>query len=154
MQPKIRHEPVSFWLACSFLLIALFALAPRAATAEEKPFAPASIPGAVIVTAEEVVEMILTRKDLVIVDSRKKSEYAKGHIEGAFNLINTSMQEEDLVALSPNKAAPLIFYCNGDRCLRSSDAVHKALQWGYHNLFWFRGGWKEWTDKRLPVVAD
>ena len=35
-----------------------------------------------------------------------------------------------------------------------ADAIRKAMGWGYRNVFWFRGGWKEWTDKRLPVITD
>ncbi len=91
---------------------------------------------------------------MIIIDSRKKSEYDKGHIEGAENLLNTDMQREDLETLSPDKTTTIIFYCNGTRCLRSTDAINKATEWGYKNLFWFRGGWKEWTDKRLPVITD
>lgn len=122
--------------------------------AAEKPYAPATIPGAIIVSAEEVVELTLSRPELVIIDSRKKSEYTKGHIEGAVNLLNTSMRSESLAALSPNKSTPIVFYCNGIRCLRSSDAIRQAMDWGYRNVFWFRGGWKEWTDKRLPVITN
>lgn len=122
--------------------------------AAEKPYAPESIPGAVIVSAEEVVELILSRPELVIIDSRKKTEYAKGHIEDAVNVLNTTMQRKDLETLCPDRSRPIIFYCNGTRCLRSSDALRKASEWGYRNLFWFRGGWKEWTDKRLPVITD
>jgi rhodanese-related sulfurtransferase len=80
--------------------------------------------------------------------------YEKGHIEGAVNLLNTSLRREDMEALCPDKTTPIVFYCNGTRCLRSSDAIRKAMGWGYRNVFWFRGGWKEWTDKRLPVITD
>lgn len=122
--------------------------------ADERPFAPPGIPGAVNVTAEEVVELILSKPDLVIIDARMNGEYAKGHIEGAVNILNTSMQQQDLEAAAPDKTMPIIVYCNGERCLRSSDAVSKAMEWGYRNVFWFRGGWREWTDKGLPVITD
>ncbi len=122
--------------------------------AAEKPHAPKSVPGAIIVSAEQVVELILARPELVIIDSRKSSEYAKGHIEGAVNLLNTALRREDLEAVCADKDRPILFYCNGERCLRSSDAIRKAMGWGYRNVFWFRGGWKEWTDKRLPVISD
>lgn len=136
------------------LLMACLGLPAVNCDAAEKPYAPESVPGAVIVGAEQVVELILAKPDLVIIDSRKKSEFTKGHIEGAVNLLNTEMQRTDLEARVPDKATPILFYCNGERCLRSSDALHKTLEWGYRNLFWFRGGWKEWTDKRLPVVSE
>ena len=37
--------------------------------------------------------------------------------------------------------------------MRSTNAIRKAREWGYKELYWFRGGWKEWSDKRLPVVT-
>ena len=122
--------------------------------AGEKPYAPESIPGAIIVTAEQVVDLILANPELVVIDSRKKTEYLKGHIEGAVNILNTEMLPEDLEIVAPERSTTLLFYCNGARCLRSSDAIGKALGWGYTNIFWFRGGWNEWTAKRLPVVTD
>ncbi len=122
--------------------------------AEQKPYAPENIKEVTIVSAEEVVELILARPDLVIIDSRKKTEYQKGHIEGAINMLNTQLKPEDLERVSPDKSTEILFYCNGTRCLRSADSIKKAKSWGYNKLIWFRGGWKEWTDKRLPVVTD
>lgn len=124
-----------------------------ALVAEQKPYAPENIKEVTIVSAEEVVELILARPDLVIIDSRKKTEYQKGHIEGAINILNTQLKPEDLERVSPDKSGEILFYCNGTRCLRSADSIKKAKSWGYNKLIWFRGGWKEWTDKRLPVVT-
>jgi len=112
------------------------------------------MPGTIIVSAEDVIEMILADPELVVIDSRKKTEYIKGHIEGAINILNTELGLEELEFIAPEKTTALLFYCNGVRCLRSSDSLAKAAGWGYTNLFWFRGGWKEWTEKRLPVVTD
>lgn len=122
--------------------------------AEQKPYAPESIQGVTIVSAEQAIEMILAHPDLLVIDSRKKAEYLKGHIEGAINILNTELKREELERLSPDKSREILFYCNGVRCLRSSDSIKKAMGWGYTKLIWFRGGWKEWTEKRLPVVTE
>ena len=122
--------------------------------ADTKPFVPDSIPGVITVSAEEVIELILLNPELVVIDSRKKTEFSKGHIEGSVNILNTVMQPEELEMIAPDKTKAILFYCNGTRCLRSSDAASKALDWGYKNIFWFRGGWNEWTEKRLPVITD
>lgn len=114
---------------------------------------PEKIEGASNLSAEQVVQLILQHPQLVIIDSRKKREYLKGHIEGAINMLNTDMSRESLAAISDGPESILLFYCNGQRCLRSSDAVRKALSWNYKNIYWFRGGWQEWTDKRLPVIT-
>ncbi len=125
-----------------------------ALSAEEKPYAPEYIQGVTIVSAEEVIDLILANPDLIVIDSRKKAEYQKGHIEGAINILNTQLKREDLESLSPDKSREILFYCNGARCLRSTDSIKKAKSWGYTRLTWFRGGWKEWAEKRLPAVTE
>ena len=136
--------------------IILFALLATTLTTSlawaDKPTAPETIEGATSLTAEEVVKLILSEPKLVIIDSRKEEEFTKGHIEGAINLLDTSMDQASLARSAPDKDTPLLFYCNGIRCLRSSNATQKALEWGYNRLYWFRGGWVEWQEKRLPMA--
>lgn len=141
------HHPKALILCVSVLLTPIL-------NAEEKPYAPENIQNVTIVSAEETIEMILDNPDLIIIDSRKKTEFQKGHIEGAINILNTKLKQEDLEKISPDKSKEILFYCNGTRCLRSTDSIKKAKRWGYSKLIWFRGGWKEWTEKRLPVVTD
>ena len=140
-------------LAAIQFVLALF-LTSTACLADKKPVAPKSIDDVVIVTAEEAIDLILANPDMPIIDSRKKTEYVKGHIEGAVSILNTDLTEEDLRQVVPEKDSAVLFYCNGERCLRSSDAIRKAKSWGYTNLIWLRGGWEEWTDKQLPVVSE
>ena len=144
--------PATGTLLRSFLVLLSGMAISVSASGIEKPYAPESIPGVIVIDAEEVVNLILSRHDLLLIDSRKETEYAKGHIEGAVNLLNTSMTRAELERLAPDKDQSIIFYCNGVRCLRRTDAVTRAREWGYRNIFWFRGGWKEWTEKRLPVI--
>jgi rhodanese-related sulfurtransferase len=136
-----------------FALLLLF-VCGEILCAEDKPYAPEQVEGATIVSAEEAIELILADPELVVVDARKKTEFIKGHIEGAVNILNTELTRERLEAVAPDPGRHLMFYCNGVRCLRSSDSIEKAIGWGYRNIYWLRGGWKEWTEKRLPVVTD
>ena len=135
-------------------LILILLLFSPGLSAEDKPHAPENIEGARIVTAEEAIGLILDNPDLTVIDARKKTEFVKGHIEGAINMLNTTMRRDDLERVAPDKSKPVMFYCNGTRCMRSSNAIRKAKKWNYTNLIWFRGGWKEWTEKRLPVVTE
>ena len=134
-----------------FIILVLFS---SILSAEEKPHAPEVIQGSIIVNAEQAIDLILNNPDLIVIDARKKTEYVKGHIDGAINMLNTKMKAEDLEKVAADKTRAILFYCNGTRCMRSADAIKKAKSWGYTNLIWFRGGWKEWTDKRLPVVIE
>ncbi len=144
-----RHR-FTIWV----VLVCMLMLSENGVLADAKPHAPEGIAGATSVSAEQVVELILSKPDMIVIDSRKKAEYVKGHIEGALNILNTELTLEALQNAAPDRAQALLFYCNGPRCLRSTDAINKAIQWGYTNLFWFRGGWEEWTEKRLPVISE
>ena len=74
--------------------------------AGEKPYAPENMPGATNVSAEETIEMILVNPELVVIDSRKKTEYVKGRIEGAINILNTELKLENLESVAPDKSTP------------------------------------------------
>ncbi len=119
---------------------------------ESQPVVPEHIEGAVIVSAEELIKLVYSNSKLLIVDSRKKSEFLKGHIEGAVNIVDTEISRNVLEKNLSSKSSAVLFYCNGPRCMRSSNSIYKALDWGYQNIFWFRGGWHEWSSKKLPVV--
>ena len=117
----------------------------------QKPVAPETLPGATAVNAEKTIELIMSVSNLQIIDSRKENEFQKGHIQGAVSLLDTAMTEDLLSMHVPDKNTPVLFYCNGVRCLRSSRAATKALEWGYTTVYWFRGGWSEWVKKGMPV---
>jgi rhodanese-related sulfurtransferase len=123
-----------------------------AAAQAEKPLAPEKVAGTTRVSAEDAVELIGAASGLIILDNRYPEEFAKGHIEGAINLLDTTLQRADLAKLAPKLDTPLLFYCNGERCMRSSHAAEKAVGWGYRKIYWLRGGWQEWMDKHLPVA--
>ena len=57
----------------------------------------------------------------------------------------------DLRKLPADKAAPVIFYCDGSESWKSHKASIVAARAGYRNVSWFRGGIPEWKQKKLPV---
>lgn len=132
----------------AFTLLLLCLTLPALA---DKPVAPNSVAGAVRVNAEQVVDLILSTPRLVTIDSRHPEEFVKGHIEGAINLLDTDTTATSLARLTDGMDNPVLFYCNGERCLRSSHAAKIAVGLGYRKVYWFRGGWKEWIEKQMPV---
>lgn len=138
---------INFLSVISVLLL----LSLNSAVYAEKPFAPITLPGTILVDAETTARLIVSMPDLLIVDSRKDAEYSKGHIQRAISLLDTDMTLEMLSNHAPDKSTPLLFYCNGERCLRSSRAAAHAVDWGYSKIYWFRGGWNAWVDKGMPI---
>ena len=111
-----------------------------------------SIPGTTKISAEELINLAQTDSHLVMIDSRKPSDHAKGYIEGSINLPDTETTAKTLASHIPTKSTPVIFYCNGIRCGRSAKAAKIAVSAGYTNIYWFRGGWGEWTAKGYPAA--
>ena len=113
---------------------------------------PESLAGTTKVSAEEVIGLLEKHADLVLIDARKSSDHNKGYIEGSVALPNTDTTAESLAKHIKTKNTPIVFYCNGVKCGRSVESAKKALDAGYSKVYWFRGGWEEWTNKGLPVT--
>ena len=122
------------------------------AVASEKKEVAKFIEGTTRVSAEEMIELVEKYDDLVILDARKKSDVAKGFIEGSISLPNTETNGASLAKHVASKSTPIAIYCNGIKCGRSVKAAKIALAEGYSKVFWFRGGIQEWEAKGLPVV--
>ena len=119
------------------------------AIAETK--APEFIDGTKRVSAEEVVELATNTPDLIIIDARKTSDReSAGWIEGSVGLPDYDTSAESLAKHVPSKTTPVLFYCNGVKCGRSVKSSNVAVDSGYKNIYWFRGGWEEWTEKGMP----
>jgi len=119
-----------------------------------EPDTPLELPGATKVTAEQLIELASSRPDLVIVDSRIAGDRQKGFIESSVSLPNTKTNCQSLASVLPKKKSPALFYCNGVKCGRSAKAIKIAVQCGYTNLYWFRGGFEVWLNKGLPYMKD
>lgn len=133
-----------------FLVAALFAA--NIAFAGDHPEVPEFIDGTKRVSAEDLIQLVQSSKELVLVDARKKSDVEKGYIEGSISLPNTDTNPDSLAKIAPNKNVPVVFYCNGIHCGRSVDSAKVALAAGYKHIYWFRGGMEEWQAKGYPVV--
>ena len=136
-----------FGFHAAFVILALLVFKPLAA--EEVPH---FIEGSTTIEAQALIDLVLEKEDLVIIDSRIEADLNEGYIEGAVNLPNISTNCESLGSIISTHRTPVAFYCNGVKCKRSSEAVRIALACGYTNLHWFRGGIEEWKNRQYPIV--
>lgn len=115
---------------------------------------PEKLAGTTRVTAEDLIELVGKIDNLVIIDARKSSDRKKGYIEGSVGLPNTETNAASLAKYIADKSTPVLFYCNGIKCGRSVKSAKIAIAEGYSKVYWFRGGWDEWTSKGMPVAKD
>lgn len=136
------------------LVFVLYSGLAAAATPPAKVTVPDKIPGTTLVNAEGMIALATKTPDLVIIDARIEGDRKHGFIEGSVSLPDLQTNCASLAKVIPKKSSPTLFYCNGVNCGRSVTSTHIALKCGYTNLYWFRGGYEEWTDKNYPVVAN
>ena len=123
-------------------------------------FTPRVLDGAKIITAEEAAALI--RTGVPIYDTRVKAEYDEHHIKGAKSLpyaekshkevgFDAKLDKFDLSKMSQDRNAPVIFACNGPECWKSYKASVVAIEAGYKQVYWLRGGFPEWKAKGMPL---
>ncbi len=126
-------------------------------------FTPRSLPGATVVEAATVAQLL--KNGAVLFDTRNDVEFKAGHITGAQLLpygeksakdadFKFSEDSFDISKLPADKATPVVFACNGAECWKSFKASHAALKAGHSKVYWFRGGFPEWRSANLPIVAQ
>jgi len=115
---------------------------------------PDTIPGTTLVDAEGVIEIAGKIPNLIIIDARVAGDRKHGFIEGSVSLPDEQTNCASLARIIPKKNSPTLIYCNGIHCGRSVISSRIALSCGYTNLYWFRGGYEEWTAKNYPFVVN
>lgn len=140
-------------MALAFALSGLLLSSTSYAKGPKVPI-PDEIPGVTRVDAEGVIGLTEKIPGLTIIDSRVSGDRQQGYIEKSVSLPDTKTDCASLKKTIPKKSSPTLFYCNGVKCGRSVVAVRIALQCGYTNLYWFRGGFEEWLAKHYPFVQD
>lgn len=121
---------------------------------EKEIVSPQFIKGTVKVNAEKLIELVGEIDNLIIIDSRIKSDRQQGYIESSLSLPDNETSCATLSKILRHKKIPVAFYCNGPKCGRSAIAVKVAILCGYTNTFWFRGGFEEWKQKNYPFMKN
>jgi rhodanese-related sulfurtransferase len=111
--------------------------------------APEQVAGATTITVEQAKS--LHDSGVPFVDVRNPRLYARRHIPGAVHLdLYDDFNLANLHAVArPDE--PVVFYCSGARCSRSSQAAEWAVEWGHSRVHYFRGGIVAWRDRGLPL---
>jgi rhodanese-related sulfurtransferase/ABC-type phosphate/phosphonate transport system substrate-binding protein len=132
------------------------------AVAELGYFTPNSLPGATVVNAAQVRQLVA--EGAVIVDTRSQKEYKTKHIplavfipynEKSLKDVAFDVTKDDFKDLAKlNKDKPTIFSCNGAECWKSYKASKAAVEAGFKKVYWFRGGLPEWEASGLQVAQD
>jgi PQQ-dependent catabolism-associated CXXCW motif protein len=121
---------------------------------------PASIPGGQVITTKGLVELMRGGQARVLVldvlggaEQIQGAQYAVPASQpGAFN-DQTQQQFAGYLqqATSGNKQHPIVTYCLSTQCWMSYNAALRAINAGYTNVLWYRGGIEAWKQAGMPT---
>ena len=125
-------------------------------------FTPRQLPGATVIDAATAAKLM--GEGAVYFDTRTEAEFKATRVPSARLLpyAEKSLKETDYDAkldafdtskLPADKAAAVIFACNGAECWKSYKASHAAIKAGHSKVYWFRGGLPEWRAAERAVAA-
>ena len=97
------------------------------------------------VEADELAMDIPFDDNLVVVDVRKVTEFAEGHVKDAINLPLNDMTDVALIAQLEENQNIYIHSGNGYRSLIAASILKKE---GYHNLRNILGGWAKIKEQK------
>jgi|ERR1700726_166858 PQQ-dependent catabolism-associated CXXCW motif protein len=112
---------------------------------------PTEIPGAKVVVTKDLISMLASdAKPIVIAAYGAQKTVPGGIVMGGagedqlLGLDNEKFINALSVLTSGDKSKPIVFYCHGSKCWLSYNATLHAVELGYSNVFWYRGGRDAW----------
>ncbi len=121
---------------------------------------PASIPGGQLITTKGLVELMRGGQvPVLMLDILGGPEMIQGAVyavpaaqPGTF----TDQTQQQLgqflqQATGGDKQYPIVLYCLSPECWMSYNASLRAINLGYTNVLWYRGGIETWKKAGLPV---
>jgi PQQ-dependent catabolism-associated CXXCW motif protein len=121
---------------------------------------PTGIPGAQVIKTSALKKLLDADKSVVVVDvldgvTRSTIPGARWMPEAGNGLVYPAEKARFAEAIakftSSDKSRPIVFMCLSAQCWLSYNASLLAVEAGYTNVMWYRGGVEAWRAAGLPV---
>lgn len=121
---------------------------------------PSSIPGGQVITTKGLVELVRGGKvPVLLLDILGGAEMIQGAVpavpaaqSGSFaDQVQTQFGNFLQQVTGGNKQHAIVMYCLSPECWMSYNASLRAINLGYTNVLWYRGGIESWKKAGLPV---
>jgi rhodanese-related sulfurtransferase len=128
-----------------FALLLLLCLVGPSAGASE---APLEVRGATTVNAVQARQ--LYEFGVLFIDVRPAREWGWGHVHGALHL-PLGQRFAELSGPDWPRSMPIVLYCDSEVCPQGAEAARLAVDWGFHQVFYFRSGYFAWQLLDFPL---
>ena len=121
---------------------------------------PASIPGGQVITTKGLVSLVQGQQTpYFLFDVLGGPQTLPGAIPAAWTSqpgsFNDQIQQQFSQMLTQGtqgrKDMPLVFYCLSTQCWMSYNAALRAINAGFTNVLWYRGGIEAWQAAGFPL---
>ena len=137
---------------------------PRSRSSNYGSATPTEIPGAKVITTKDLMAMLTSDNKPVLVAAYGSQTFIPGSItmDGAgedwlLGLDRDKFPKALSKLTSDDKSKAIVFYCHGSKCWLSYNATLHAMELGYTNVMWYRGGqdaWKAASQKFSPPAGS
>ena len=141
-----KLEEEQLYKMLTTLIVGLFMSTVAYAASEVSPMV---VEGAKTVSASEA--KALFDEGIAFVDVRKNSDWEAGRIPDAIHIELKKVYSAETLGAEVGKDEKVVIYCNGEKCMRSSQAAQKAVEWGFSQVFYFRDGFPAWKAAGYAV---
>ena len=96
------------------------------------------------ISRDQVIELIETAQDFILVDTLPRPAFDEGHLPGAINIVSDEILTRAPQAIQdPDKA--VVVYCASAACQRAGLAAERLESLGYTNVFHYVEGKRDWV---------
>ena len=124
---------------------------------------PTSVPGGKVISTQELATRLTQNpQSMAILDILGGSETlpmatfaTPAASPGSFNdQVQQQFGNYLQKVTNGNKTMPVVVYCQSTHCWMSYNAALRAINMGYTNVLWYRGGIEAWQAAGLPVASQ
>jgi rhodanese-related sulfurtransferase len=120
---------------------------------------PSTIPGGQVLTTPGLQALVAKRAPFLLLDILGGPQMIPGAQlavpaaqPGSFSDVTQQQFGQFLQqATQGNKELPLVLYCESRECWMSYNAALRAINLGYRNVLWYRGGIEAWQAAGQPL---
>ncbi|MEV6773588.1 rhodanese-like domain-containing protein [Nocardia sp. NPDC051030] len=104
-----------------------------------------------LITRDELEQQIKAGT-VTVIDALGGEYYAKAHLPGALELVESDV-ETRAAQLLPDRTAAIVTYCSNAACGNSQQVATKLEALGYTNVRKYREGIQDWSEAGLTVES-
>lgn len=113
---------------------------------------PSQLPGGQVITTKGLLPLLQQGLPVQLIDVLGVEQTLPRAIRAPWAAAPGDFEDETQQRLAQfldqrtrgNPEAPLVFFCAGPECWLSYNAALRAVQLGYRNVLWYRGGLEAW----------